>query len=166
MKDQLFSCLIFTTILFFIGCTSAESPALRECRTAQEQLSKRIALSDSSLTAQISQLRLQSEAMSTDTLLAVDSMLRVQYAAIKEAVNQLEYKQSELHAWRDHLIVLPSKEEIAVGIRNPFGADAGDAGILNTLNAYSDTLATLEVTISELIRTTTYERTSSPQPQE
>jgi hypothetical protein len=166
MKDQLFSCLIFTTILFFIGCTSAESPALRECRTAQEQLSKRIALSDSSLTAQISQLRLQSEAMSTDTLLAVDSMLRVQYAAIKEAVNQLEYKQSELHAWRDHLIVLPSKEEIAGGIRNPFGENAGDAGILSMLNAYSDTLATLEVTISELIRTTTYERTSSPQPQE
>jgi hypothetical protein len=164
MKDQLFSCLIFTTILFFIGCTSAESPALRECRAAQDQLNQRIALSDSSLNTHLSELRLQRDAMSTDTLLAVDSMLRVQYGAIKEAVNQLEYKQSELHAWRDHLIVLPSKEEIAGGIRNPFGESTGDAGILSTLNAYSDTLATLENTISELIRTTTYERTSSPQP--
>jgi hypothetical protein len=109
---------------------------------------------------------MQRDAMSTDTLLATDSMLRIQYASIKEGVNQLEYKQAELHAWRDHLIVLPSKEEIAGGIRNPFGENTGDAGILSTLNAYSDTLATLEITISELIRTTTYERTSSPQPQE
>jgi hypothetical protein len=166
MKNQLFSCLIFTTILFFIGCTSAESPALRECRTAQEQLSKRIAVSDSSLNAHLSELRMQRDAMSADTLLAVDSMLRIQYSSIKEGVNQLEYKQAELHAWRDHLIVLPSKEETAGGIRNPFGENAGDVGILSTLNAYSDTLATLEVTISELIRTTTYERTSPPQPQE
>jgi hypothetical protein len=78
----------------------------------------------------------------------------------------LEFKQAELHAWRDHLVVLPSKEEIAQGIRNPFGEGAGDNGILKTLNAYSDTLATLESTITELIRTTTYERTSTPQPQE
>jgi len=166
MKHQVFSCLIFTAILFFMGCSSAESPALRECRTAQDQLSKRIAVSDSSLNAHLSELRMQRDAMSTDTLLATDSMLRIQYASIKEGVNQLEYKQAELHAWRDHLIVLPSKEEIAGGIRNPFGENTGDAGILSTLNAYSDTLATLEITISELIRTTTYERTSSPQPQE
>ena len=166
MKKQALSGLLLTVIVFLMGCVSAESPALLECRTAQDQLTQRIALYDSSLNAHLSELRLQRDAMSTDTLLAVDSMLRVQYAAIKEAVNQLEFKQAELHTWRDHLVVLPSKEEIAGGIRNPFGENAGDAGILSTLNAYSDTLATLEVTISELIRTTTYERTSSPQPQE
>jgi hypothetical protein len=166
MKKQALSVFVLTVTVFLMGCASAESPALLECRTAQDQLTQRINLSDSSLNAHLSELRLQRDAMSTDTLLAVDSMMRIQYAAIKEAVNQLEYKQSELHTWRDHLVVLPSKEEIARGIRNPFGENAGDAGVLSTLNAYSDTLATLEVTISELIRTTTYERTSSPQPQE
>jgi hypothetical protein len=164
MKKQALSVFVFTITVFLMGCASAESPALLECRTAQDQLTQRIALSDSSLNAHLSELRLHRDAMSADTLLAVDSMLRIQYAAIKEAVNQLEYKQSELHMWRDHLVVLPSKEEISGGIRNPFGENAGDAGVLSTLNAYSDTLATLEITISELIRTTTYERTSTPQP--
>jgi len=166
MKKQALSVFVLTVTVFLMGCASAESTALLECRTAQDQLTQRIDLSDSSLNAHLSELRLKRDAMSTDTLLAVDSMMRIQYAAIKEAVNQLEYKQSELHTWRDHLVVLPSKEEIALGIRNPFGENAGDAGVLSTLNAYSDTLATLEVTISELIRTTTYERTSAPQPQE
>jgi len=166
MKKQARSVFVLTITVFLMGCASAESPALLECRTAQDQLTQRIALSDSSLNAHLSELRLKRDAMSTDTLLAVDSMLRIQYAAIKEAVNQLEYKQSELHTWRDHLVVLPSKEEIARGIRNPVGENAGDAGVRSTVNAYSDTLATLEVTISDLIRTTTYERTSAPQPQE
>jgi len=166
MKAQTQSFLWLATIVLLTGCVSAESPLLIESRATQDQLTKRIAQSDSSLNSHLSELRMRCDAMSTDTLLAVDSLMRMEYAEAKEAVNALEFKQAELHAWRDHLVVLPSKEEIAQRIRNPFGEGAGDNGILKTLNAYSDTLATLESTITELIRTTTYERTSTPQPQE
>lgn len=153
-------------IVLLTACTSAESPVLRECRTIQENIVLRTATLDSTLGAQLTLLREQSVTMSADTLLASDSLLRMRYSNLKESFNQLEFKQAELHSWRDHLILLPSNEEIAKGIRNPFGEGAGDAGILQALNSYSDTLSILESSISDLIRKTSHERTSPPQPQE
>jgi uncharacterized protein YcfL len=153
-------------LVLLAACSSAESPALRECRTVQENIILRTSQLDSTLIVELTLLREQSVTMSTDSLLASDSLLRMKYSRLKESSSQLEYKQAELHSWRDHLILLPATEEIALGIRNPFGEGAGDAGILQTLNSYSDTLSIIESSISELIRTTTHERTSTPQPQE
>ena len=98
-----------------------------------------------------------SAAMSTDTLLATDSLRRLRYANLKETTSKIEFKQSELHAWRDHLILLPSMDEINGGIRNPFGAHTGDAGILEVLKSYSDTLTIIEQSISELLSNASYE---------
>lgn len=158
--------LLLLLILSITACDSAESPSLRESRSIQDNLMRRIAQVDSMLNTQLTTLREQSIALSNDTLLTSDSLLRVHYSNLKESANQLEYKQTELRNWRDQLTLLPSKEEIARGIANPFGEQAGDKGILQALNASSDTLIILESSISELIRTTTYERTTTPKPQE
>ena len=121
---------------------------------------------DSLLRSHLNLLRQQSLALSTDTLLATDSLLRTHYATLKEFTGQVENKQAELRTWREHLILLPPINDIAQGVTNPFGEQAGDDGALVKLNAYSDTLTTIETSISTLIRTTTYERTSTPQSQE
>jgi len=152
--------------IFIVSCDSTESPTLRECRNFQDNLLRRTAQADSLLNAHKASLFEQSTALSTDSLLASDSLLRLRYANMKESANQLEFKQAELHSWREQLVLLPSQAEITQGIRNPFGENSGDAGILMALNAYSDTLSILETSISELIRTTTYERTAAPKPQE
>lgn len=152
-------------LLLMAACDSAESPTLKECRQVQDNLIHRTTVIDSTLQNQMALLQEQSMVLSADTLLATDSLLRMRYSILKESASQLEMKQAALHRWRDQLILLPSREEIARGVQNPFGENEGDAGILRTLTAYSDTLSALESGISELIRNTTYERTSSPQPQ-
>jgi hypothetical protein len=147
-----------------VACVSSESPTLIECREIQTGIERRTSALDSSLTAHLQNLRLECEALSADTLLATDSLLRMRYASLKEAVNNLEYTQAALHTWRDGLIVLPSADAISRGISNPFGESAGDQGVQSTLQSYSDSLQHFEQSIGELIHTTTYERTPTPQP--
>ena len=144
-------------LLLLAACESAESPTLKECRAVQENVLMRTSGIDSILHAQLNSIREMSAAMSTDTLLATDSLRRMRYANLKESTSQIEFKQSELHAWRDHLILLPSMDEINGGIRNPFGAHTGDAGILEVLKSYSDTLTIIEKSISELLSNASYE---------
>lgn len=158
--------LFVTLAVTIFSCVSAESPTLVECRALQENIARRISQSDSALNAQLSLLRYERDALSTDTLLATDSIMRKKYTAMKEDVRALEFQQSELHRWRNGLILLPSTEAIASGAQNPFGEATGDTGILAALKAYSDTLVQLEGTISEIIRTTSHERTTETQPQE
>jgi hypothetical protein len=138
--------ICITLAVTIVSCVSAESPTLVECRALQENIARRISQSDSALNAQLSLLRYERDALSTDTLLATDSIMRKKYTTMKEDVSTLEFQQSELHRWRDGLILLPSTEA--------------------ALKAYSDTLVQLEGTISEIIRTTSHERTSETQPQE
>ena len=147
------------TILFilFTACESAESPTLKECRAVQENVLKRTSSIDSALNSQLIALREMSAAMSNDTLLATDSLRRMRYANLNTTASQLEFKQTELHVWRDHLILLPSLDEINGGIRNHFGAQTGDAGILQVLKSYSDTLTIIEQSISELQSNATHE---------
>jgi hypothetical protein len=160
---KLFGALFIASL---IGCVSAESPTLSECRRIQDDIQSRIAEADTLLNRHAAELRLERDALSVDTLLAIDSTLRVRYSSIKQAVGEIEYTQSELHSWHDKLIVLPPSQEVARGIQNPFGESAGDEGILQILNQYNDSLNNYELRISELIRNTSYERTPTPQPQE
>ncbi len=153
-----------TFLIGLIACISSESPTLAECRKIQTNNDRRIAVLDSALQQQLEPLRVNRDAISTDTLLATDSLLREQYGKLKTYANNLEFAQSELREWRSHLVVLPSIEEISKGIENPFGAETGDQGVLNALQSYSDSLSYIEQKITELIRTNDYERTPSPQP--
>lgn len=154
-----------TTFLFcFSACVSSESPKLKESRVLQDDTHKRTAVADSLLNENIAQLRLERDRISTDTLLASDSLLRMHYASVKEHVDQLEQTQLQLHNWRDNLIALPPQEEIARGVANPFGANAGDTETFAILNTYSDSLTIIENLILTLIQAKTYERTSTPQP--
>ena len=144
-------------MILLTACESAESPTLKECRVVQENVLQRTSTADSTLQNHLTLLREKAVVMSTDTLLAIDSLRRIHYSMLKESASMIEYKLSELHVWRDHLILLPSKEEISGGIRNPFGVHTGDAGILQVLNSYSDTLSIIESSISQLITTTSHE---------
>lgn len=153
------------TFLFCLSaCVSSESSKLKESRTLQDNTHKRTAAADSLLNENIALLRLERDNMSTDTLLASDSLLRMHYASVKEHVDQLEQMQLQLHNWRDNLIALPPQEDIAQGVANPFGAATGDTETLATLRAYSDSLTVLENLISNLILANNHERTSTPQP--
>jgi hypothetical protein len=147
----------YVLLIIMASCASAESPALLECRQVQENIVLRTSLLDSSLNSHVSALREQCNAMSVDTLLATDSLRRKHYSNLKESVALIEEKQTEMHRWKSGLILLPTREEIASGIRNPFGKAAGDAGILQALNTYSDTLTILEKSITELINSHHYE---------
>ena len=144
-------------MILLTACESAESPTLKECRVVQENVLQRTSLADSTLQNHLTLLREKAVVMSTDTLLATDSLRRIHYSMLKESASMIEYKLSELHVWRDHLILLPSKEEISGGIRNPFGVHTGDDGILQVLNSYSDTLSIIESSISQLITATSHE---------
>ena len=144
-------------LILLTACESTESPTLKECRVVQESVIKRTSTADSALQNHLTLLQDKSVVMSTDTLLATDSLRRLHYSNLKESASMTEYKLAELHVWRDHLILLPSKEEINGGIRNPFGVHTGDAGILQILNSYSDTLSIIESSISALIITTSHE---------
>jgi hypothetical protein len=149
---------VFIILLILItACESAESPKLNECRFVQDDVLQRTSMADSALQNHLMLLREKAVVMSTDTLLATDSLRRLHYSKLKESASMIEYKLSELHAWRDHLILLPSKEEISGGIRNPFGVHTGDDGILQVLNSYSDTLSIIESSISQLITATSHE---------
>ena len=146
-----------TLMILLTACESAESPTLKECRVVQENVLQRTSTADSTVQNHLTLLREKAVVMSTDTLLATDSLRRIYYSMLKESASMIEYKLSELHVWRDHLILLPSKEEINGGIRNPFGVHTGDAGILQVLHSYSDTLSIIESSISQLITTTSHE---------
>jgi hypothetical protein len=149
---------VFIILLILItACESAESPKLNECRLVQDDVLQRISMADSALQNHLMLLREKAVVMSTDTLLATDSLRRLHYSKLKESASMIEYKLSELHVWHDHLILLPSKEEISGGIRNPFGVHTGDDGILQVLNSYSDTLSIIESSISQLITATSHE---------
>ena len=164
MIQQLKFHFIFLLTLCLGACVSSESPTLVKCREIQSTIESRTSTLDSALTARIQTLRMECDVLSADTLLATDSILRVHYASLKEAVSNLEYTQSTLHTWRDGLIVLPAADEISRGISNPFGESIGDQGVLSMLQSYSDSLQHFEQSIGELIHTTTYERTPAPQP--
>lgn len=166
MIRYLFHLAFFIWIVAFTSCVSSESPTLRQCRQLQDSLHQRISTLDSSLISAIDSMRAYCTVLSTDTLLATDSLLRERYSGIKEAVSNLEFTQSELHTWRDGLIVLPDAEAIARGAENPFGVAAGDAGVHLKLQSYADTLTTIEQHIQDQLRTNNYERTTTPQPQE
>ena len=166
MMRSLFHLGFFIWIVAFTSCVSSESPTLRKCRQLQDSLHQRISVLDSTLTSTMDSARAYCTVLSTDTLLATDSLLRERYSGIKEAVSNLEFTQSELHTWRDGLIVLPDAEAIARGIENPFGTAAGDAGVLLILQFYNDTLTTIEQHIHDQLRTNNYERTTTTQPQE
>ena len=75
------------TFLFCLSaCVSSESSKLKESRTLQDDTHKRTAAADSLLNENIALLRLERDNMSTDTLLASDSLLRMHYASVKEIV--------------------------------------------------------------------------------
>lgn len=157
MMRSLFQLLFAIWIVAITSCVSAESPTLRQCRQLQDSLQIRISALDSELISAMDTLRAQCNTLSTDTLLATDSMLRERYSGMKDAVSKLEFTQSEFHIWRDGLIELPDANAIAMGAENPFGTSAGDSGVLRTLQFYNDTLTTIEQHIQDVLRTNNYE---------
>jgi len=166
MMSYLFRLCLIICITAVSSCVSSESPTLQQCRQLQDSLYLRIGSIDSALTSAMDSIRAHCTVLSTDTLLATDSLLRERYSGMKEAVSNLELTQTEFHAWRDNLIVLPESEAIAQGIENPFGSSTGDVGVLQRLQFYSDTLATIEQHIQDALRTHPYERTPTPQSQD
>lgn len=124
-----------------IGCVSSESETLRKTREIQSSVVKDAGAFDSLLLADIQAMNLKREEMSQDTLMATDSLKQVAYRNHKIKIIELEGLQAEVNAWRNSLVLLPSKEEMAKGAKNPFGQSLSDLEVQSKIKAYQDKLS-------------------------
>jgi hypothetical protein len=74
--------------------------------------------------------------MSTDSLLATDSLFMARYITVKNKINDMEGLQAEVVAWQNSLTKLPSQEELRKGIKNPFGQKASDQEVYDKISLY------------------------------
>jgi hypothetical protein len=125
----------FFAVATLIACAGEESEQLRQARTIQEAMSKSSQILDSSITVKLNELSTELTTLSTDSLLATDSLKMAQYKEVKTWYSSIEMLKSELADWNNTMKKLPSTEEIAKGAENPFGADMKDEDILKAVQA-------------------------------
>ncbi len=125
----------FFAVATLIACAGEESEQLRQARTIQEAMSKSSQILDSSITVKLNELSTELTTLSTDSLLATDSLKMAQYKEVKTWYSSIEMLKSELADWNNTMKKLPSTEEIAGGAENPFGADMKDEDILKAVQA-------------------------------
>lgn len=123
----------FFAVATLIACAGEESEQLRQARTIQEAMSKSSQILDSSITVKLNELSTELTTLSTDSLLATDSLKMAQYKEVKTWYSSIEMLKSELADWNNTMKKLPSTEEIAKGAENPFGADMKDEDILKAV---------------------------------
>lgn len=123
----------FFAVATLIACAGEESEQLRQARTIQEAMSKSSQILDSSITVKLNELSTELTTLSTDSLLATDSLKMAQYKEVKTWYSSIEMLKSELADWNNTMKKLPSTEEIAKDAENPFGADMKDEDILKAV---------------------------------
>lgn len=125
----------FFAVATLIACAGEESEQLRQARTIQEAMTKSGQILDSSITVKLNELSTELTTLSSDSLLATDSLKMAQYKEVKTWYSSIEMLKSELADWNSTMKKLPSTEEIANGAENPFGSDMKDEDILKAVQA-------------------------------
>ncbi|MFN5621366.1 MAG: hypothetical protein ACK478_08695 [Flavobacteriales bacterium] len=118
------------------GCVSSESEKLVEARTLQTTILAEAHVLDSTLLSETQQMAVTRDLMSTDSLLATDSLFIARYGALKLKLNEMEGLQAEIVAWQNSLTKLPSQDELKKGVKNPFGQKASDQEVFDKIALY------------------------------
>lgn len=135
-----------------IACAGAESEQLKEARTIQEAMMKQKHNLDSTLNLKMDELGARLGVISSDTTLATDSTKIAEYVEVKTQYSNLENLKSKMSDWALNIKTLPSLEDLANGVENPFGKDAKDQDILAGVKANQSAFEELKSEIETAIQ--------------
>jgi len=139
MKTKHFLATMAITAML-AACVSSESDKLKSAREVQEQVLIDASAFDSTLKSDILQFSTRRDTMGTDSTLATDSIAMMKFVAFKTMIGELEGLRAEFSVWRNDLKLLPTKEELSKGAKNPFGNQANDAMVASEISAYQSQL--------------------------
>lgn len=123
----------FFAIATIVACSSGESELLKQARTIQDGIMKSKSDLDSTIDVTITAYNEKLATMSADSVLMNDSIGMVNFTMTQDKVSMLGEYKSKLADWAEGMKMLPTSEEIAKGAENPFGKDAKDQDILNSI---------------------------------
>ncbi|MCC6599508.1 MAG: hypothetical protein IT223_02420 [Crocinitomicaceae bacterium] len=133
---KIFSALF--SIALLVACSSAESELLKQARTIQNGLIKSQTQLDSTINVTINAYNKKIETLSADSTLMKDSVGIASFEATQQKIAELGQYRSQLADWVEKMTKLPSVEELAKGVENPFGKDANDQTILKSIQTSQD----------------------------
>jgi hypothetical protein len=125
----------------FAACVSSESDKLNKAREMQEKTAVEATALDSTIKSAIQDLSSMRDTMSTDSTLAADSIRMVNFVALKNKIAELELLSAEFGVWRNSIKMLPAKDALAKGAKNPFGNQVNDAEVEKQIADYATQLS-------------------------
>jgi hypothetical protein len=125
----------------FAACVSSESEKLNNARVMQDKTATDAIALDSIIKSALQDLSSMRDTMSNDSTLAADSIRMVNFVALKNKVAELEQLSAEFSVWRNSIKLLPSKDELAKGSKNPFGNQSNDAEVQKQIADYAKQLS-------------------------
>lgn len=131
---------VLTIAATFAACVSSESDKLKSAREMQVKIVADAHALDSALQADIMNFSARRDTMGLDTTLTTDSVAMMKFVAFKTMIGELEALHAEVIVWQNELKLLPTKEELSKGAKNPFGNQANDAAVQNEITAYQTQL--------------------------
>jgi TolA-binding protein len=138
----------FLSAALLVACASAESEVLKQARTIQDGIMKQKDNLDSTLNATITELNGKITTMSNDSLAMQDSTNITLFGEMQMKVSRLTELKSKLNDWASGTKLLPSVEDLAKGVENPFGENANDQDILKGIqesqSSFSDLKSQIE----------------------
>ncbi len=147
MKTSVKIAAFFFAVAAMIACASGESEALKQARQIQDNILKSRTALDSTIDATIASVNEQITTISADSAALADSTVRSNFEALQVKVSGLAVYKSQIADWAANMKMLPSVEELAKGTENPFGAEAKDEDILNSLKASEEEFNNLKSTV-------------------
>ncbi len=138
-------------IMLVCACAASETEQLKQARALQNETLKSLNQLDTSLAAYTNRLSGEISAMSTDTMLQLDTVLFKNYNALKNKLEQANSAHTDLVNWKSQMKLLPTPEEIAKGATNPFGEGKTDEDALSGMEKQYEEYNAMSKKVSELI---------------
>jgi outer membrane murein-binding lipoprotein Lpp len=144
MKTTLKIFSFFFAIALFVACAAGESEILKQARTIQEGMVKQKNQLDSTLKSSVEGINSKLSILSNDTVAMKDSANIASFNEMRTRVEELNAYRTQLDNWMAGAKLLPSLEDIKKGIENPFGKDAKDEDILNSIKKSQSELSDMK----------------------
>lgn len=152
MKTPISIFAFFFAIASIVACSGGESAQLTQARTIQETIAKSKSNLDSTIDVRLAELGDKLTLLSADSTLATDSTKMAEYVEMKTKYSEIETMKSKLSDWMSSAKMLPSLEDLAKGIENPFGKDAKDEDILKSIQGSQEQFNELKSEIETAIQ--------------
>jgi hypothetical protein len=148
MKTAVNVFAFFFSAAMLVACASAESEVLKQARTIQDGIMKQKNNLDSTVDMTIKELNGKITVMSGDSLAMQDSTNIALFSEMQTKVSRLSELKSKLNDWASSTKMLPTVEDLAKGVDNPFGEEANDQdilkGIQDSQSSFSDLKSEIE----------------------